>query len=281
MLVLMEVLVELTTCVFAKMDIMALRVPYVIFTCIFLLVFFLNFRSLVVGCNDNRGCLTCLNGGACNINGYCSCKPGFADKICSTCSLIFKIKYFFNLSFFFFTDIGLDYILNTVILTQNEVSSVYSMTGVKNTVLLYRASRDGFTNVAFHAKCDGRAKTITIIKTRDNYVFGGYTGASWDSTSGYKYDTSAYIFSLRRNGVSGLSRYSVGSGYYSYAIYASAAFGPTFGGGHNLYIRDRSDVYTGSYTYHSSYYSGIPSSTYLAGTYNTWLTNDIEVFQIL
>ena len=124
----------------------------------------------------------------------------------------------------FFKDIGLNYNLNTVILIQNEVSSLKSMTGVKNTVLLYRASRNGFTNAAFHAKCDGRARTITIIKTRDNYVFGGYTEASWDSTSGYKTDTTAYIFSLRRNGVSGFSQYFVSSSYYRYAIYASSSF---------------------------------------------------------
>ena len=146
------------------------------------------------------------------------------------------------------------------------------MTGVKNTVLLYRASRDGFTNAAFHKKCDGRARTITIIKTRDNYVFGGYTGASWDSTSGYKTDTTAYIFSLRRNGVSAASRYSVsysgltskpGPGYNSYGSYCSTC----------------GVIYT-SYTSNYGSYVGIPS-IYLSGTHNAWLTNDIEVFQIL
>ncbi len=167
---------------------------------------------------------------------------------------------------------------SSLILTKEELMIFAPMIESKDGVLLYRATRDGFEASSFHSKCDGKANTITIIKTKDNYVFGGYTAASWESTSGYKTDAAAYIYSLRRNGVSNLSKHNVSS--YQHAVCNSSSYGPTFGGGHDLHICDMSNVNNGSYTKPNSY-SGIPSNTYLAGTYNTWLTDEIEVFQIM
>jgi hypothetical protein len=45
---------------------------------------------------------------------------------------------------------------------------------------LYRATIDGFFAKNFHTKCDGNANTLTIIKTTNNYIFGGYTTVAWD-----------------------------------------------------------------------------------------------------
>ncbi len=152
----------------------------------------------------------------------------------------------------------------------------------KDCVLLYRATRDGFEASSFHSKCDDKAKTITIIKTKDNYVFGGYTAVTWDGSNSYKTDAAAYIYSLRRNGVSNLSKHNIVRGNSQYAVVSNPSFGPIFGGGHDLNICDISNVNKGSYTNSvGNYYSGIPSKTYLAGTYDTWLTDEIEVFQIL
>ena len=49
--------------------------------------------------------------------------------------------------------------------------------------LLYKASKDGDSPEIFHSKCDGKGPTITIFKTKNNYIFGGYTDVSWDSES--------------------------------------------------------------------------------------------------
>jgi hypothetical protein len=40
--------------------------------------------------------------------------------------------------------------------------------------LLYRASVDGFRATDFHRKCDGKPNTVSIIKTTDDFVFGGW-----------------------------------------------------------------------------------------------------------
>ena len=46
-------------------------------------------------------------------------------------------------------------------------------------VLIYRASRDGWHSSRFHALCDYKAPTVTVV-TSGNYIFGGYTEQSWD-----------------------------------------------------------------------------------------------------
>ena len=46
--------------------------------------------------------------------------------------------------------------------------------------LLFRGSRDGiFTNDLFHNKCVGKGKTITLIKSSNGNIFGGYASEPW------------------------------------------------------------------------------------------------------
>ena len=46
-------------------------------------------------------------------------------------------------------------------------------------VLIYRASRDGWESIDFHAHCDNKGPTVTVVKS-GNYIFGGYTELSWN-----------------------------------------------------------------------------------------------------
>ena len=48
-----------------------------------------------------------------------------------------------------------------------------------NFVLIYRASRDGWHSSKFHALCDDRGPTVTVVKNGNN-IFGGYTEMSWE-----------------------------------------------------------------------------------------------------
>ena len=91
---------------------------------------------------------------------------------------------------------------DSLILNKEEFRSLQEMTKAPEGNLLYRATRDGFTHEAFHSKCDGKSNTITIIKNNLNYVFGGYASSAWDSSALYIDDPNAFLFSLRRAGVS-------------------------------------------------------------------------------
>ena len=62
--------------------------------------------------------------------------------------------------------------------------------------LLYQGTRDGFLASNFHSHCDNKPNTLTIVKSTNGNVFGGYTSAQWKSTESYECDKSAFIFSL-------------------------------------------------------------------------------------
>jgi hypothetical protein len=173
------------------------------------------------------------------------------------------------------------------ILTSTENAYLSGMTSYNaQAFLLYKATRDGFRASSFHSKCDGRFNTVTIIKTNNNYVFGGYTSAAWSSSAGWVSDTAAFIFSLRRNGVSYSDKFGVIDS--SYAMVSDSNYGPVFGGGYDIFVADNSNVVTGSnsnfgygYSLPSGYIKGSSSAqSFLAGSYNGWLTTEIEVFQL-
>jgi hypothetical protein len=146
--------------------------------------------------------------------------------------------------------------------------------------LLYRASVDGFTAYDFHSKCDTHSNTLTIIKTTDNYVFGGYTRALWAddyhyNQCRYKDDDDSFIFSLVNN----LGKPEIfGIKDNTYAICASYNYGPTFGNGHDIYISDSSNTNTNSYSNLGRSYKNSLQNFYLAGTRN-FRVAEIEVFK--
>jgi hypothetical protein len=45
--------------------------------------------------------------------------------------------------------------------------------------LIYRATKDGDTSKNFHSKCDFIGPNIILIKTKEDYIFGGFTTKSW------------------------------------------------------------------------------------------------------
>ncbi len=93
--------------------------------------------------------------------------------------------------------------------------------------LIYKASRDGFSAEAFHAKCDSCFPTLTIAKTSLGFVFGGCAMKSWDkSHDGYREDSQAFLFSLA-NRLNKPVKIEVKNG--KRATVAKAKFGPTFG----------------------------------------------------
>ncbi len=156
------------------------------------------------------------------------------------------------------------------------------MTESKDGTLLYRATRDGFEGTAFHAKCDDKENTITIIKTNGDYVFGGYTAANWSSNSTeFKEDSKAFIFSLRRTGI--LCYYKFKVKYAKSAIVARPGSGPAFGN-NDIDIMENSNIYDANcaclgYTYDYPPDNG-DAQTFLAGSYTNFLTTEIEVYQI-
>jgi len=96
--------------------------------------------------------------------------------------------------------------------------------------LLYRASKDGMDSNTFHKKCDDYASTLTIAKSSQGRIFGGYSDQKWNVSNNYKQSDKAWLFSIDEK-----EKFPVKKGN-NQAIYAHQNYGPTFGGGHDLFI---------------------------------------------
>jgi hypothetical protein len=134
---------------------------------------------------------------------------------------------------------------------------------------------DGFGS--FHTKCDNQGATVVVLRSNTGHLFGGYTSVGWASRGGYVTDNNAFIFTLTNPHGIPPTKYGINS--INCAISDVANFGPTFGGGHDIYVPQNSDVTNG--------YCGFPH-TYLdtTGRGNNTLTGsrsllltEIEVFK--
>jgi len=146
--------------------------------------------------------------------------------------------------------------------------------------LIYRASNDGFEAINFHSKCDNKQNTLVIIKSTNGNVFGGYTEQTWNSIDGYKADPNSFIFSLINKDNKPIKiKWSQNKG-----ICCDDIHGPSFGGGCDLRIADKSNSNTNSrsnlgHSYiHPDYaYGSTEAKSFLAGSYN-FQVSEIEVF---
>ncbi|XP_028403848.1 uncharacterized protein LOC114526446 [Dendronephthya gigantea] len=130
----------------------------------------------------------------------------------------------------------------------------------------WRASLDGWDSHVFHSRCDYRGKTITLVKV-GNYIFGGYSPYYWGGSSGsYRSSSSSYVFSLRNKYNLSPFRSDVYR-YSSNAIYTNPSYGPTFGGGHDIYISSNANKNRNSYSNFGHTYR--PPSGYGYGNSNT------------
>ena len=147
--------------------------------------------------------------------------------------------------------------------------------------LLYRASQDGFEAADFHDKCDNKPNTLVVIKSTNGNVFGGYTEKNWNGNEIAKKDESAFLFSLiNKKGQPLFMRCQKAD----QAIFCSKSSGPTFGGGRDIYICDRSNEINVSYTNLGSSFKhpefahkSDEAKSFLAGTF-IFKTSEIEVF---
>lgn len=91
--------------------------------------------------------------------------------------------------------------------------------------LIYRATEHGENAEDFHERCDDFEGSLTIIKTKEGNIFGGYTSLSWDPEDEHeKKDDGAFVFSLN------LEKLYFESGKKDYSIFCDKNKGPCFVG---------------------------------------------------
>jgi hypothetical protein len=149
--------------------------------------------------------------------------------------------------------------------------------------LLYRGTRDGFGTNDFHSKCNGHSNTLTILKAKGSgFIFGGYTTVEWDSTSEWKSDPNAFLFSLTNKDNKPL-KMKINPYKHEYAIRCYSSYGPIFG--FDIRIANNANTTMDSYSNlgwvykHPQYgYGTNEAQTFLAGSHKFQL-DEIEVYQ--
>jgi len=157
---------------------------------------------------------------------------------------------------------------------------------VKEWKLLYKWSQDTQTNEEWHSKCDEKGPTVTVVRTKGGYVFGGYAHIPWLSkTNNYQPSKESFLFSL----TDGKGRIPIQCLQYQRSGNAishnGAAYGPTWGGGYDLYINlSKSGIVSNSnlgYTYKGP---GVQGSTenlnFFAGSKDGWIIEEIETYLV-
>ncbi|KAJ5068281.1 hypothetical protein M0811_12393 [Anaeramoeba ignava] len=151
----------------------------------------------------------------------------------------------------------------------------------------FSAKRDGFDSKIFHEKCDNQGKTLVIIKSKDNYICGGYTKVGWIEGKDYIYiaDPDAFIFTIKNPKNYSPQKIPIKKENPDKSLYYVSNYGPTFGNGIDLGI-NTSNMNQGRSVYFGYWYvlpEGIKygteeSNNFFAGHGGTWPIEEIECF---
>ena len=141
--------------------------------------------------------------------------------------------------------------------------------------LIYRSSEHGKDAEDFHEKCDDIEGTLTIIKTKEGNIFGGYTSLSWDpEEEAEKKDNDAFVFSLN------LEKLYFESGQKDYSIFCDKNKGPCFVG---MFAVQENILKNKSYInpWGIQCFSGEYSNYEINGGKNEFFIEELEVFQVI
>ena len=156
-------------------------------------------------------------------------------------------------------------------------------TGIKNydnskkikLSLLFRASRDGDTIKAFHDRVDGISPTISLIETKTNYIFGGFTDHAWDSKSGCVKTNNTFMFSFNKK--------KIYIGKNGGKICCGNGYGPWFCGGAGVYGDNyfkTNNSYEWELKSNINSFDGFTEEFELVGGVKNFMVNEVEVFKV-
>ena len=152
--------------------------------------------------------------------------------------------------------------------------------------LVYRATEDGDKASDFHKRCDKIGPNITFIKTRNGYVFGGFTVKNWEhlkrdinlnkpNLGSASRDPKAFGFSVNYQKIYENERKN------EFAIWCNRNYGPTFK--NNFFQIFDNALQKGGYcsASHNSHFGGQNSDYEITGGESKFKVNEVEDFEII
>ena len=161
---------------------------------------------------------------------------------------------------------------------QNLIKWLSPVGNISQIKLIYRATEDGDDSNSFFDKCRNMGPTISLIKTKEDRIFGGFSKAEWtDSQANVKLrDDKAFLFSLDNK-----ERYKVLKPEIAISCYPD---------NYTLVYGNKDDRYgirlftnfldKNNYENLASKSYDTPSEYCLSG-HNKFEVEDVEVFQVL
>ena len=131
--------------------------------------------------------------------------------------------------------------------------------------------------------CDNKGATITVIRSSDGFIFGGFADKPWTSSRGYCESDKAFLFSLKSPSSEVEStKMRIKQNMCYDAMWHNSSSGPTFGGGDDFGIASDANNNSSSYSYLGNTYELPPgqTDTFLVGSKH-FKVSEIEVFQII
>ena len=167
---------------------------------------------------------------------------------------------------------------------ENEfLQKIFEWSGYKKMELLFRGTRDGMTNTAFHNKCDNQGQTLTLIKNDKGYIFGGYASISWKNESNHTFHSAPDSFLFTLTNIHNTQPTKFPSKNDNKEIRHYSGYGPAFGYGTDLGINGNISNNGGwsnfPYTYQDVLGKG--KSIFTNDNNNgSFKVNEIEVFKL-
>jgi len=169
-----------------------------------------------------------------------------------------------------------DFQESKILVTPAPKKALLEWTKCVNPTLIYSGSRDGLDAATFHAKCDGKSKTISIIQATTSDVFGGYSDIAWASKEGYALSSNSFLFTLLNPYGIEATKFPLAGTKNASAIYHGKSFGPNFGG-NDLQISFDKPSSTG---FPHAYKDGLGKGALIFAGSANFTVKDIEVWQI-
>jgi len=142
----------------------------------------------------------------------------------------------------------------------------------KKLKLIYKGSKNGMNATEFHKLCNNQGPTITVMKSNHGKVFGGFLDQAWSSRNNYVNTTKSWLFSLTNK-----AKYTQNSGYSSYGAYDYGTYGPTFGGGFDIYL---AADFKSNANYCNKHSFNYQDNTTLVGGYN-FIAEEVECYALV
>ena len=178
-----------------------------------------------------------------------------------------KIKINYKIYSKIITDNSLDFVIN-------KIKNIYDIKNKSFELkLLYRGSENNFETDSFHLKCDKIKGTLTLVKTKKNIIFGGFTSESWEGNNILKKDEKAFCFSVNLKKIYNIIKEKE-------AIKCNKNYGPVFL--NDIFGFRKYNLSNGEcYGIKACYFSGCENDYEINALEKEFNVEEIEIFQII